>query len=488
MCLTCHGEDTGHEIKGIGKHSHPINVEQAAKVSTAADLPLFLTDGTENAAGRVECFTCHNAHRWAPDSGTHRGDKNVDGDASNSFLRISSSLSSALCLECHSDKRALIASDHNLELTAPEENNLQGFTPLASGPCGACHLPHNAAGEKLWAKRLSGDKDFVTQLCTGCHSMTGVAKTKLIGDHYHPVDVAFNELDTTGAGEEAATRLPLYGSQADRKPDGHIVCLTCHEPHTWAPEESGALLDSSSGNKEGDATNSFLREANFPSSRLCRICHLAQAKVDKTNHDLNVSAPKAKNLLDQTVQASGQCGACHLVHNSPNKLKLWARGYGPVPRDQNSINGLCTSCHSEGNIAAKTTPRIATHPPGELITNIMRYHKEKKNYTPIFEENGKETNVGDLSCPSCHNVHQRGPVFEDESGQEGAEGNVAGAYRFLRNGSYHTVCKDCHGPDAIFRYLYFHDPEQRRQSLKARALYRGLLRQKRVAPGSVPPW
>ena len=133
------------------------------------------------------------------------------------------------------------------------------------------------------------------------------------------------------------------------------------------------------------------------------------------------------------------------------------------------MSGLCTSCHSEGNLAEKQTPRIATHPPGKLITNIMYYNEEKKNYTPIFDKKGEEKNVGDLSCPSCHNAHRRGPLFENKGGQKDAEGKATETYRFLRNMSYDTVCKDCHGPDSILRYLYFHDPDYRLKASKARA-------------------
>ena len=36
----------------------------------------------------------------------------------------------------------------------------------------------------------------------------------------------------------------------------------------------------------------------------------------------------------------------------------------------------------------------------------MRGNKDNKNYTLIFDENGKEVNVDNTSCPFCHNAHQ----------------------------------------------------------------------------------
>jgi len=116
------------------------------------------------------------------------------------------------------------------------------------------------------------------------------------------------------------------------------------------------------------------------------------------------------------------------------------------------MNALCTGCHSKDNTAEKKIPRIATHPAGKLLTNVMRYNRQKSGYTPLYDETGREKNVGDLSCPSCHNAHQWSPL---------SKGTGARQYKFLRNMSANTFCADCHGPDAIFRYLYFHDPQKR---------------------------
>ena len=182
--------------------------------------------------------------------------------------------------------------------------------------------------------------------------------------------------------------------------------------------------------------------------------------VDGTDHDLNVTAPEATNLLGQTVKESGQCGACHLVHNSPNKMKLWARPYGTISRDEDIINALCKSCHSKGNIAESKIPPIASHPEERLINNILRSNKDAIDYAPIFDKKtGEEVNVGNISCPSCHNAHQWSPLVKEKGQNKNLEGNATNS--FLRNVSYNNICIDCHGLDALFRYKYFHDPEER---------------------------
>jgi predicted CXXCH cytochrome family protein len=450
LCLSCHGAETHYKIKNTGKYSHPVNVSLSKKDPYTGDLPLFAENGARIPEGNLQCFTCHDIHKWDPESFYNKGDKNTEGDSSNSFLRISNR-HSLLCLECHDDKQQLIESDHNLELTAPDEKNIQDANTVRSGPCGACHTPHNAVSERLWARELSGDNNFANELCVSCHNKEGLAKAKLIGDNFHPFNVPLEKFNIT-------TTLPLYDDSGHKKLDAKIACLTCHDPHVWDPD--GPVLNYTSENIEGDAGNSFLRKSASPTSDLCRTCHEDKAFIDGTDHDLNITGPEAKNLLGQTARESGQCGVCHLVHNSPNRIKLWARHYGNVPGGEDIVNGLCRSCHSKGNPAENKIPVIASHPEDKLINNVMRNNRDALDFAPIFDRTtGKEVSVGNISCPTCHNTHQWSPLDKKAGINKNLEGNATNS--FLRNVSYNNICIDCHGLDALFRFKYYHDPEER---------------------------
>jgi predicted CXXCH cytochrome family protein len=458
VCLGCHGEDSVLKIKHVGKYSHPVDVALSPTESTGASLPLFLGNGASDPSGKVQCFSCHNVHRWDPNNSLNIGGKDVQGDASTSFLRVSSFGSSALCTDCHQDKRQLLTSDHNLEITAPAEKNLQDLTARASGPCGACHVAHNASGGRLWAKPLTAKKDFISELCAGCHNKTGAAKEKLIGDNSHPIAVPLLETKMASMLEKISAQLPLYSKDGDKTAEGAVACDTCHDPHHWTPSVSGPLADYQGQNMEGDGTNSFLRKTNFPSPELCEVCHLAKGSVEGTKHDLRETTSESQS---QPVKPSGLCQACHLVHNAPNPLKLWARPYGPTTENGNPMNRLCTSCHSKANLAAKSIPRVAFHPSGKLITNVMRFNEGGTGYTPIFAADGQEVKVGNLSCPSCHNAHQWGIPAENGGTGTKEKGEVTKSFRFLRTMSYNAVCRECHGPEGFYRYLYFHDPARR---------------------------
>jgi len=440
MCLTCHGEDSLLKIRHIGSYSHPVDVAPSPTDSVAATLPLYLGNGNQDPSGKVQCFTCHNAHRWNPTDALDLGVKDVQGNATNSFLRISNSSSSTMCTECHKDKMQVLTSDHNLEITAPDEKNLQEFTPRVSGPCGACHIPHNAAGKRLWAKPLSSQGDFFSQLCDGCHRKNGAAKAKLIGENSHPLDVFIAETKIRDIREQVVEELPLYSGDGDRTPDGKVVCLTCHEPHTWDRRTSGLLEDYHLQNMEGDGSTSFLRKVNSPSPELCETCHASAGLVEDTPHDLRKRKSKGEKMSGQIFEQSGLCEACHLVHNAQNKLKIWSRPSGPTLEDQNPMDGLCTSCHSGGNMAENRVPPVATHPAGKLITNVMEFSKEGQGYTPLFGPDGKERRSGNLSCPSCHNAHQWGvPVENGAIGKKPISTSTKSFRFFLTN--YELQCR-----------------------------------------------
>jgi predicted CXXCH cytochrome family protein len=473
ICLSCHSNAPGSKIKGIGRYSHPMDVSAVPKVQGKAtpspvkiNLPVFSKSGIRQAAGSMQCFTCHNVHQWDPNYPDDRGGKNIAGYASNSFLRISGSRSSALCVACHWDKRQLLSFDHNLIRTAPEAKNIRGETAEVSGPCGACHVPHNAVDKRLWARAVRQGNGRAPHYCTGCHSQNGVAKEKQVGKNDHPVDVVLKGKDIPPPGR-VIEMLPLYNAGGGSEGGDRVMCRTCHDPHIWSADGSAtgisdnskALTDAAVKNIEGDARNSFLRRKASPTPDLCVVCHEDTALLVGTDHDLFVTAPWAKNRLGETVSESGQCGVCHAVHNSPKDRLLWAQAYGPVGKNKHPMDSLCIGCHSKGGVAENKIPPVATHPKGKLINNIFTFNNQTKGYIKIFNDDWKEVNVGDLSCSSCHSFYQWDHRIKKPGTGKNVEGNADTS--FLRTSSDHIVCIDCHGTTAIWRYLYFHSIAKR---------------------------
>jgi predicted CXXCH cytochrome family protein len=466
LCLSCHSKGSIAEKATITDYKHPVDVNPfeaddpdviltaiGVKKETLA-LPLFNKYGSQDQNGTVTCATCHDPHRWRADSTEGEIRKEVGGDSKTSFLRKASP---GICGECHSNKFYIANSKHDIAKVAPEEKNDLDQIPSESGLCGVCHLVHGGQKGYLWGRKISTEGGSrMMDLCINCHSDRGMAKEKVIKEHSHPVNIKPSD-------KGLSTTLPLFDEQGKVSKDGLMTCETCHDPHRWDPVRE---ITEKHFEIEGNSQNSFLRLENSPAPRLCENCHTEQTYLEKTDHDLIVTAPEEKNIISQTPAESGPCGVCHLVHNSKNKIKLWARGFAD---GANIMDMMCNDCHSEKGAGKTKIPEIDTHPDNMLITNAGRDIKGKIDYFPIFDRfSGNSTSVGNISCPSCHAVHQWDPRFQRKGKGVNIEGTSNNS--FLRHQTYNLLCIDCHGLDALFRFKYYHDPEDRVEKLQGPVL------------------
>lgn len=450
LCLSCHSKGNIAEKALLTGATHPLNVrplKNGVGTGNGLSLPLFNRFGIRDGDGEMTCASCHDAHGGRND---HRGGKqgqNPDGEEipPTSFLRKPAP---KICAECHTDKFDIENSKHDLLKTAPDTKNILDRRPSESGLCGGCHIVHHAREPFLWARGIhSGGGNILQDLCTDCHKGEGMAGKKEIRDYNHPVDIAPSK-------EGMTTTLPLFDIDGKLSETGMISCPTCHDPHRWNPvrESSEAQYG-----REGNAQNSFLRMEKATSPKLCIDCHGEKASVEKTDHDLKITVPSSKNLQGQEPLESGTCGVCHLMHNSKNRVRLWARDLG---KGSGVMGRMCYSCHSKGGVAKNKTPRIASHPGDRPIVNIGRNMRGTPNYFPLFHAtSGEPVHFGNISCPSCHDAHR----WDSRFPHEGKGGNVEGdaTNSFLRTRAENMLCQDCHGPEALYRLLYYHEPDKR---------------------------
>lgn len=135
LCLTCHGEGVHGATATVGTFSHPVGA------GLGPLRPLWLPRGSGDTIG---CESCHDPHQWSPAGEAWAA--SVSGGARSSFLRQDNH-DGALCLDCHSDKAALLGSRHDAT-TRP------GADPNA---CAACHVPHRAVTPALLSPTVAGD-------------------------------------------------------------------------------------------------------------------------------------------------------------------------------------------------------------------------------------------------------------------------------------------------------------------------------------------
>lgn len=480
VCRSCHNKNGLAKEKLIGDHSHPIGASitrlgiksnadgwssSRAKGVSLKPLPLLDMQGFKSDEGtKVACLTCHNPHIWSPNKKKKKGKDQYkeEGDGQSSFLRIAQGSNSALCINCHVDKRSVLKSKHKLKEADKRELRQDPMvrTSLDQGVCGSCHRAHNGRGAVMTPMGRRKGEGALQSICTTCHVKGGLAGEKLTGKHSHPV---LRDLKNV-AGK---TKLPLFNKSGKRNSKGRIECPTCHDPHQWNPNNPSVDAGADSG-MEGDATSSFLRKSAAPDSTLCVDCHSTKGFVQGTDHDLGVTAPEAKNQRGQAVAQSGVCGQCHSVHNAESRLVLWGRNVSPAEGRQ---AGLCLGCHQAGGVAENKVPERLNHPPQVVIwSNAVRAATPQRwrlPKIPVFNSRGTRTTAGRLSCASCHNPHIWNPGEPKKGQGVNIEGDATNS--FLRNASSEgIVCADCHGADGIFRYKYFHGLTSRKDYFLSR--------------------
>ncbi len=475
-CLGCHNKDGLGKKKTIGEHSHPVGVSvsrlgivvgangwsieggtgsQNGQDGKPNPLPLFDEQGRKAYNNdKVTCATCHDPHNWSAGR-AGAGSPLSEGDGNTSFLRIPNDAKAGLCTNCHVDKRPVALTKHNLAITAPEAKNSIGQAAKDIAVCINCHVPHNAGAYNLWGRGFGPGGDKTEAMCRECHREGGVAQAKLTGANSHPLQV-----DVMAVGGTVA--LPFFnaeGARTDSKKGGRVSCPSCHNPHQWDPADPTSK-EGADAKVEGTAKNSFLRKPASDGADLCVECHDDQKWVRKTDHDMRVTGPQERNGNGELVQDSGVCQQCHSVHNAKQAVRLWGKplGEGQDPNEQ-----MCRGCHDTGKVAAAKIPVKKNH-PAKVQAQVLEARARRgpvRGFTPLFDAEGKVANTGVISCPTCHNPHRWDALGLEQGTGENLEGNARNS--FLRNRSKLSLCSNCHGMDALFRYKYFHGETSRKE-------------------------
>ena len=447
ICLSCHQESGLAEKHLVGEHSHPVGFAVREGVENV-NLPTFSKYGVKfNDAGRgwVTCASCHDAHQWAPGQknietpgkNTPLASFDIEGDASNSFLRMQNDQDSSLCRNCHKQKLTIIGSEHDLTETAPDSLNALKQSPEKAGICGSCHHIHNGLGPRMWARKPPAGVLPAAANCLSCHNADGIAKEKSIDQHSHPVGVDVTKLgikveldkwlsdipELLGLNEPIA--LPLYDEHGRSLTGGHEVgCGTCHDPHRWSAETNVAETDI-----EGDASSSFLRIAEQGNSELCVNCHAEKSVINNSKHG-------DEDLALGDDSAQGPCSACHRPHDTKGPY-LWARemGDGKMP-----IEKLCTSCHSKHGVADGKLTGDYSHPLNIKLTDAMQ-----GTYLPLFDiNNGKKNEKGRIDCATCHDTHQWNPHDIQNITDASDDGDASTSFLRISASDNSELCTECH--------------------------------------------
>ncbi len=232
--------------------------------------------------------------------------------------------------------------------------------------CTECHKKIPKRGERY--KLLKFDSDF-TQLCR-CHGYTP-------GAYIHPVDIEPSE-EKKG---KIPRDLPLQ--------DGKITCITCHDINMQC-QYSPRLKE---------LNRRFLRGAPYARrTDLCFRCH--DEKKYKMLDPHNQLNPNGDIVVVK-------CLYCHV--EVPN---VEFATFDEVELVGN-LEVLCQRCHGERDHPAG---KKHLRKPSKNTLKIMRAAEKLFDTILPLDYDGK------VSCPTCHNPHEKGVIPAEKAGARGASG------------------------------------------------------------------
>jgi predicted CXXCH cytochrome family protein len=416
LCRACHNGDS---VKKPQDTHHPLSVSDFGLKKAGDANPQSAIRNPQSV--EVSCTSCHNPHQGAsvrdpPESP---------------------------CLTCHEDKQRIKGSVHD-----PGANewakNLGFVSKDLCLDCHPIHAPKNTGGirESLGGARSSVD------LCEACHRSGApgpAVQTPHVGKAI--LNDPVRSVPVWGERPRSPQDVVRGRTTYEETPHGvttnggdkRIQCTTCHDIHQ-------------------NGQDSKLLRAQRRDSTLCLACHSDLGRLINTPHDLTRFVPEARNARGEPAAESGSCGVCHSVHPTSADSGTWAQRPParsvPVRASEGTPHGvttsggnsLCTCCHRQGGCAEGRVPGYVDHPEVALLNRLSPAHPD---YMPTFDDRGRPSPTGAISCPTCHQVHASPPTPTPE-------GELPPSYPMLLRKAHQTLCADCHGIEAPWRFLYYH--------------------------------
>jgi hypothetical protein len=380
------------------------------------------------------CPTCHNAHAV----------KNKDGDYIKSFLRISNDRGYKLCVNCHQDKEWVVGTDHDLNVTAPEEENVLGRTIEESGVCSACHLVHNAVESfNLWAKNI--DREKVDQL-------TAARKRKK----------ELRKLIRFRGAEFKQVKGNIEKTRSDKSPSVQVL------------KKSKAKLAK---------LRKKLKNINNQKRLTKKQRNLVKRKYKQQIVFLKKYINKASKIV---LKDSKSAGKIKTDYNNLKKILKDAKTEYELLQEKidrmeveltrsnwDALSLLCNSCHAEDFCAEDKIIGYNSHPmnvrgrhflqevvESEQTASEMDLELEKKDTTmdklqkilayPLYTQEGKrDFESGRMFCPTCHNVHQWDPKKPSPGSGIPEEGDIYNSFLRERSFPEPTMCINCHPQNVL---------------------------------------
>jgi predicted CXXCH cytochrome family protein len=274
LCATCHTRHNAESLEEAReKGVHPVNIE--------LDEPVKLSN---QEISKLDCLSCHSVHEG------HKQTASLKLDYANGEI----------CEACHESAMAVVNSDHDLRMSAPDSQNVLQQSPEEAGLCGSCHSMHQNKKKEAMLSVASLPPEEAKQshierdkLCQNCHHDPGIGERRIVEDYTHP----YQDLVMRSDPES----MPLLDDNEQVVESGEIACITCHDPHVWSSWEAemhkkDAHTGTEDTDQDGTIMNSFLKEETIKES-FCIECHGIETRIKYKYYHDHRSRPERADYL-----------------------------------------------------------------------------------------------------------------------------------------------------------------------------------------------
>lgn len=252
--------------------------------------------------------------------------------------------------------------------------------------CQACHTPHNALGEKLWATAPDGTFSGVADLCYTCHDggVTSVGVTTVF-------DIAKEQHATVGADCSGAG--------------------ACHDVHNQNPNGTGKFT---------------VAGVALTNGSYCETCHDATPFTGAEG-----LGDHTAGLTHFTNGGTFTCNQCHTVHGATAQTTNPAGLTNPILLADNQpgafYGAFCISCHN-GTAPTAAIPGTG----GQAATDVWDYSMATNDGTETKHPTTSTTGSFPVEgCNYCHDVHD--PTL-----------TPAPKYLLMADNANSAYCVSCH--------------------------------------------
>ncbi|MEW6440521.1 MAG: cytochrome c3 family protein [bacterium] len=436
LCLGCHREGGNASRATVGRYSHPVHLEIPSLREGSSLKPV-----RRNGKSEVACSTCHDPHGGHGAAGPASAP--AAAGAADPMLRVPEG---DLCRECHLEHFTVEGTRHDLRTGTGRKKIEAVFGRIGEGhPCVPCHSVHQGRARGLWFAELplaenSFDAEETTRKCLTCHRLEPFGRIReKMG---HPVGKPMKTEYLPAPADE------LRLGRITTDPEGHrdvVICSTCHLNHGRKNPDGSVTLYAGGGVAGGD---------------LCIACHRANARIIGSPHDFRKVPDGSFRPDGGRSLKSGVCAGCHVNHEASIEKGLIAFAVNPPKGKGNPEDMFCLHCHLDPRVRTGQTARFYIHSSGDEVQRRFEEMQAQPGARlagrlgePTRTTSGGYEALFRIHCTTCHDNHRWTPM----AAAEAPSFSNTVLTSFLRGIDVaETLCANCHGAEALYRYRFYH--------------------------------